>query len=96
MNQKNCKRKIIYIDLDGTLCIELKPYKNCKPILKNILKINELYKNNYIVIWTARRVSDRNLTLQWLKKFNVKFHKLILGKPKFDIYIDEKEKLEGW
>ena len=29
-------------------------------------------------------------TLKQLKKWNLKFHELILGKPTFDIYVDDK------
>ena len=31
-----------------------------------------------------------NLTRKQLKKFNVKYHKLIFGKPSFDYLIDDK------
>ena len=32
----------------------------------------------------------RKLTENQLKKWKVKYHNLILGKPSFDIYIDDK------
>ena len=31
-----------------------------------------------------------SLTTKQLKKWNVKYHNLIFGKPSFDIYIDDK------
>ena len=30
------------------------------------------------------------MTLKQLKKWDVKYHKLIFGKPSFDLYIDDK------
>ena len=30
------------------------------------------------------------MTLKQLKKWNVKYHKLVFGKPSFDLYIDDK------
>ena len=30
------------------------------------------------------------ITLKQLKKWDVKYHKLIFGKPSFDLYIDDK------
>ena len=32
----------------------------------------------------------RNLTLKQLKKWGVKYNQLIMGKPSFDLYIDDK------
>ena len=31
-----------------------------------------------------------NLTVKQLKKWNVKYHKLIIGKPSYDLIIDDK------
>lgn len=86
-----------YIDLDGILCEETKPYAKCKPIIRNINKVNKLFdENKKIIIWTARRLRDKKLTIKWLKENNVKFDGIHLGKPKFTKYIDEREKLIGW
>ena len=30
------------------------------------------------------------MTMKQLKKWNIKYHKLIFGKPSFDLYIDDK------
>ena len=79
------------IDIDGVICEESKPYKDCEPELKVINKINQLYNNgSRIVLFTSRWKKDRSITLKWLRKHKVKFHKLILGKPSGDYYIDDK------
>ena len=98
------KKKTICFDLDGVICKTKKNYyTKSKPIKKNIKKINELFERGYkIKIFTARYMgrSKENpilakkkgyyQTLKQLKKWNVKFNKLIFGKPSYDLFIDDK------
>ena len=93
LNQKN---KIFCIDIDGTLCTERCKYKDSKPVIKVINKINELYNNNKIILFTARgdprytKTNWRKFTEDQLSLWNVKYHELILTKPFADYYIDNK------
>lgn len=95
---------IFCFDIDNTICkTKGKNYKNAKPY-KDIIKIiNKLYNNGHTIkIFTARymgRNNDNiklaykegyNNTLKQLKKWNLKFHKLLMGKPSFDILIDDR------
>ena len=62
---------------------------------KCLLKINNLKKNgNSITIWTARGqqsgIDYEDLTKQQLKNWNVNYDKLLMGKPSYDLYIDDK------
>jgi len=96
--------KNICFDLDGTLCTNTYgDYKNAKPIKSAILKVNELYnKGNKIIIFTARFMGksegDINIaygigykfTKKQIEEWGIKYHKLILGKPEYDIVIDDK------
>ena len=42
------KKKIFCFDIDGVICkTKGKNYSNAKPILKSILKINELYDKGH-------------------------------------------------
>ncbi len=98
------KKKIICFDLDNVLCTTSNGnYKKSKPILENIKTVNQLYnKGFYIKIFTARFMGRNNdniikakkqaseITISQLNKWKVKYHKLIYGKPSFDIYIDDK------
>jgi histidinol phosphatase-like enzyme len=98
------KQKIFCFDLDGVICRTKKnDYKNSKANRKAINKINEIYLNGHkVIIFTARFMGRSNenislakkrgyeLTYQQLKKWNVKFHKLIFGKPSYDFIIDDK------
>ena len=98
------KFKIICFDIDNVICRTHKnDYTKSKPIKKTINLINYLYKKGYFIkIFTSRFMGRNNeninkakkngykLTINQLKKWNIKFHILIMGKPSFDIYIDDK------
>ena len=97
-------KKIICFDLDNVICKTLnKNYKESTPIKRSIDVINLLYsKNYYIKIFTARgmgrfkgnKISVKKnyykLTLSQLKKWKVNYHELILYKPSYDLFIDDK------
>ena len=96
--------KVLCFDLDGVICNTHKnQYSSSKPIKKNIKKINYLYHKGYkIIIFTARymgrfkeNVNKANIkgftkTNNQLKDWGVKFHQLRLGKPSYDLIIDDK------
>ena len=96
--------KTFAIDIDGVLCITHKSnYNKSKPNILAIKKVNKLYeKGNKIIIFTARYMGRNNddvskakaegyeLTVKQLKEWKVKYHKLIMGKPSYDILIDDK------
>jgi len=89
------RNKIIYVDIDGVICTnEGTDYKKARPIEENIKLINELYKNNKIVIWTARGTlmeeDFKELTEKQLRDWGVKYHELLFGKPYYDILIDDR------
>lgn len=91
---------IIYVDIDDTICYYSKnkkklDYSTAKPIVENINKINKLYdEGNTITYWTARGtvtgIDWTDITKEQLNKWNAKYHNLKLGKPNYDIFIDDK------
>lgn len=97
---------IYCFDLDNTLCLTSgKDYTNSTPIPNMIDRVNFLYDNQHeIIIFTARGMGKFqgdvskayqyyfNLTESQLKKWGVKYNRLILGKPSFDHFIDDKNK----
>lgn len=99
------KVKKICFDIDGVICNLSKnnDYLKSKPIRKNINLINLLYKKNYNIILFTSRFMGRNkddsikaykmgfqFTKNQLKKWGVKYHKLIMGKPSYDLMVDDK------
>tara|TARA_Y100000004_G_C8731027_1_gene334307 strand:- start:12 stop:341 length:330 start_codon:yes stop_codon:yes gene_type:complete len=91
-------------DIDGTICsLTEGDYENAKPFENRIKKINKLYdEGNTIFFLTARGMgrSDNSavyaerilfkFTKKQLTDWGVKFHRLFLGKPAGDVYIDDK------
>ena len=95
-------KKIIFIDIDETICDhpktnpgEPRDYNKAIPIIENIEKANKLYdKGHTIVYWTARGsvtgLDWTDLTNKQLNSWGVKYHEIRLGKPYYDIFIDDK------
>jgi len=92
------KPKLIYVDIDGTICTTEGGYDNAKPIPANIAKVNKLYdEGNIIVYWTARGGNTgkdwSELTGIQLVEWGCKFHDVIMRqKPSYDLLIDDKSK----
>ena len=96
----------ICIDLDGTLCKNLKDgetYETVAPMEGAVDVVNKLKsKGHYIIIYTARRMKTLNsnigaiiaeqgpVVINWLAKHNIPYDELLFGKPLADIYIDDK------
>jgi len=88
---------IYAVDIDGTLCVEKNEFWNydgAEPIPEVIKKINDLYdtKKHTIVIYTARFTEDEEITKKWLKRHGVKYHRLVMGKFRADVYVDSNAK----
>ena len=87
------KRKIIGIDIDGVLCKgqswrDAKSVLQAKPIQKTIDRVNNLYKIDFIIIYTARQNYLISNTLEWLSIHNVHYHAISNHKIPFEYTID--------
>ncbi len=71
--------KVIAIDLDGTAS----QWPD---------KVNKLYEdpNNFIVIHTARSEIIRPETEAQLKSLGIRYHALVMGKLRADVYVDDR------
>jgi hypothetical protein len=89
---------VVYVDIDGTICsITNGIYTDAKPMMKRIRKINKLYaKGNTIIYWTARGTVTQTdwleLTKNQLDRWGCKYHEVRVGKPHYDLWIDDKSK----
>jgi len=88
---------IIFVDIDETICVSPKnrDYSLAKPMMERINKINNLYdEGNTIVYWTARGTGSgldwTEVTEAQFERWGVKYHELRLGKPIYDIFVDDK------
>ena len=96
--------KKLCFDLDGTLCTNTNGlYHEAKPIKKAIDKVNLLYKEGFkIIIFTARFMGKNkensvkayeegfNFTKLQIDEWGLLYHDLIMGKPTFDLVVDDK------
>ena len=89
-------KQIYFIDIDGTICDTYKKdYSTSTPKMNIIHYVNQLYDDgNEIHYWTARgSVSGKNwdtLTLRQLIAWNCKYDSVNIGKPHYDVWIDDK------
>lgn len=103
MKKKKISHKKFCFDIDGVICITKNSnYKKSIPNKNTIKLINNLYqKGNKIKIFTSRYMgrSDDNLNYvkkyktsiaKQLKKWNLKYNELIIGKPSYDVFVDDK------
>jgi uncharacterized HAD superfamily protein len=82
-------------DIDGTICSTDCEYIDAVPYKQVIDKINQLYdEDHYIQIFTSRGTESgadwRDFTEGQLFRWNVKYHKLIMGKPSYDLFVDDR------
>lgn len=91
-------------DIDGTLCTFTDgKYEEAEPLSDRIETVNALFdEGNEIILLTARgmgrsnnsaafaEAAFRSLTEKQLELWGVKYHRLFLGKPSGDFYIDDK------
>lgn len=103
--KKKLNKKLVFcFDIDNTICRTISNnYRKSLPIKKNIRLINYLHsKGHYIKIFTSRYMGRTKSnpalakklgykkTLSQLTSWGLSFDELIMGKPRFDIYVDDK------
>ncbi len=88
---------LIYVDIDETICEspEDRDYTKAQPIKERIEKVNKLFdEGNTIVYWTARGtmtgIDWYQVTQKQFDIWGVKYHDLKMGKPAYDLFIDDK------
>ena len=88
---------LIYVYIDETICEspEDRDYTKAQPIKERIEKINKLFdEGNTIVYWTARGtmtgIDWYQVTQKQFEIWGVKYHDLKMGKPAYDLFIDDK------
>jgi hypothetical protein len=98
----------IYVDVDNTITKTIgTDYENAEPVYSKISLINKLYDSGHtITYWTARGsvsgIDHYGLTKNQLDSWGAKYHNFMIGKPAFDLLIDDKtineinEKLIIW
>ena len=96
---------ITYVfDIDGIICHnENSDYESSVPMQERIDKVNQLYDAGHTIIFHTARGMGRSknspafayasffeLTQDQLHAWGVKYHRLFMGKPAGNFYIDDK------
>lgn len=95
-------RRRIGVDLDNTLCVgkHWETPEQCseaEPIREAIDLVNYLYKDDFVVIYTARQNFLMSATFDWLDRYGVHYHAVSNKKVPFDVVIDDTAfSLEQW
>jgi uncharacterized HAD superfamily protein len=99
------EKKVIGVDVDGTLCesydfskwIDYSPrhwmsiMEKLKPIQKTIDYVNRQHDAGHeVFIFTARDDVYTQVTKKWLKEHGVHFDYLIMKKPYYTEFIDDR------
>jgi SAM-dependent methyltransferase len=94
---------IYCFDIDGTLCTNTEgDYEKAEPFTDHIARVNALHALGHrIILFTARGsttgIDWRARTEEQLARWGVRYHELLLGKPRADVYVDDKGlSVEAW
>lgn len=87
---------IYIVDIDNTICHSpTNDYTKSTPYEWRIDKVNALYDSGHTIIyWTARGgrtgIDWTELTKKQLEEWGCKYTTLHMGKPSYDVWIDDK------
>ena len=76
------------IDIDGTITEDVpneEPERmvTCEPFPDALETMNRWYEEGHILtFFTSRTEEHREVTEQWFKKHGIKYHGLLMGKPR--------------
>jgi carbamoyl-phosphate synthase large subunit len=96
------KLKTYCFDIDGTICSTNCEYKDAEPFINVINYINKLYESgNKIIMFTSRGTKSGinwyDFTKNQIDTWGLQYHKLIMGKPQADIFIDDRAiNIDNW
>lgn len=85
--------KTIVVDLDGTICDEKPTFERSLALPKEgVDKVLEaIASRGYrIIIYTARGWAEYEATKVWLENYRIRYDELIMGKPIYDLWIDDR------
>ena len=86
-------KKVVAIDMDGVICKEERTFDRplAEPIPGAVDAVNSIHKSGHtVIIWTARGWEQFKTTQDWLRRYEVSYDVLLMGKPLVDIFIDDR------
>lgn len=91
---------LVMIDLDGVICSEertferslAEPMEGARQALATLKSMGHT-----VVIYSARSWAEYKMTFDWLSRHGFEFDSLVMGKPNYDVFIDDRAvRFEGW
>jgi hypothetical protein len=90
-------------DIDGTLCSNTEgAYECAEPFPEVVAEVNRLHAEGHVILLQTARgattgIDWREVTERQMAEWKVNYHKLFVGKPTADIYVDDKAlNFEDW
>ncbi len=80
--------KNFLIDIDGTICDDIpneepERMKTCLPYPDAQEMINKWYQEGHVItFFTSRTEEHREMTEEWLRRHNFRYHGLLMNKPR--------------
>lgn len=94
------RNKLIVVDIDGVLALEQQtiPMGQRPVISESQESLKLLREKGYkILLFTSRFRSQKEVTVEWLKRNHIPFDDILFGKPRGILYIDDRGyRFEGW
>ncbi|MDP4091430.1 MAG: hypothetical protein Q8930_19470 [Bacillota bacterium] len=95
-NKIDLRRKYnrtLVIDIDSVLAVEDESIPlTDRPVISDALDAIRLLRQKEfkIILYTARFNHQKDETIEWLNKNNIEYDKIIFGKPRALLYIDDR------
>ena len=83
----------VVLDLDGVICTEEKTFE--RSLARPKIGVQQRVRawraaGHTVVIYTARSWSEYRMTKHWLKTWGIEHDELLMGKPVYDVWIDDR------
>jgi len=91
---------VIVVDLDGVICTEERTFE--RPLARPKEGAREGIRllrsqGHVIIIYTARSWAEYRMTVDWLRRNEIEYDALMMGKPIYDVWVDDRAIcLERW
>lgn len=85
--------KRIGVDIDGVLAEEGPAWDRplAPPLRDTIALVNRAFAaGHWVCLFTARGWQERRATEDWLARHGVRYSALVMGKPIFDLLLDDR------